>query len=100
MPNLEEIENLVIATVRNLSEDFVIPELNTPKPESSLYGNGGPLDSMALVNLIADIEEAIGEHYNIAITLADEKAISARNSPFATVRRLAEATAERIADAE
>ena len=96
---IEEIEALVIKTVRIIGEDFSIPELAQPTSDSLLYGNGAPLDSMALVNLIADLEEAAADHYDVAITLADEKAMSSRTSPYATVRRLAEATAERIENA-
>lgn len=99
MPGIEETEALVIETVRLLAVDFELPGLASPTPDSPLYGNDAPLDSMALVNLIADLEEAVAERYETAITLADEKAMSSRKSPFATVRRLAEATAERIQEA-
>ena len=51
---------------------------------------------MALVNLIADIEEAVAERFQMNIALADEKAMSAQRSPFRTVSRLSEAVAERM----
>jgi len=51
---------------------------------------------MALVNLIADVEDAVSEKFGVAIALADEKAMSARNSPFLTVKTLAQAVLERI----
>ena len=96
MPTSEEVEALVIESVRLLAEDFDLTALQQPTVESSLYGNEGILDSMALVNLIADVEDAVSEQFGEAIALADEKAMSARNSPFLTVKTLAQAVLERI----
>lgn len=99
MASIEEIEALVIEAVRLLAEDFELGQLSEPTPDSPLYGNDAPLDSMALVNLIADLEDAAKERFGVNITLADEKAMSAGKSPFSSVRRLSEATAERIQSA-
>ena len=96
MPTLEEVEVLVIESVRLLAEDFDLITLKHPNAESALYGSDGVLDSMALVNLIADVEDAVSEKFGAAIALADEKAMSARNSPFLNVKRLAQAVLERI----
>ena len=97
MPNRSEIEALVLQSVRQLAEDFEIDALLTPTADSTLYGNAGPLDSMALVNLIADIEDAVSEAFDASIALADEKAMSAKNSPYRDVKSLTDATLERIA---
>lgn len=96
MPEKAEIENLVIESVRRLAEDFEIEVLQAPESSSPLYGSGGPLDSMALVNLIADLEEDIAEKFESAISLADEKAMSAKRSPFQSVETLTEAVIERL----
>ena len=96
MPTPPEIEAIVIETVRLLAADFEIAALAEPDRFSALYGNNGPIDSMALVNLIADLEDALADKYDASITLADEKAMSARNSPFKDVRSLAQAVIERI----
>lgn len=96
MPEASEVEALVIESVRLLAEDFELEALQRPQAETSLYGSGGALDSMALVNLIADLEEAIAEQYGAAIALADEKAMSARNSPYRSVSSLTEAILERL----
>ncbi|MGJ8653657.1 MAG: hypothetical protein ACSHX8_10325 [Opitutaceae bacterium] len=96
MPNRSEIEALVLQSVRTLAEDFEIEALLTPTADSPLYGNEGALDSMALVNLIADIEDAVSESFDASIALADEKAMSAKNSPYRSVKSLTDATIERI----
>lgn len=96
MPERSEIEALVVETVRLLAADFEIDTLGAPQGNTPLYGSDGPLDSMALVNLIADLEDAVAERFEASITLADEKAMSARHSPFRDVNSLTSAIAERM----
>jgi acyl carrier protein len=96
MPERPAIEALILESVRLLAEDFELDALRNPSPESALYGEGGALDSMALVNLLADIEDAVDAQWGIPIALADEKAMSARNSPYRTVASLTDAVMERL----
>lgn len=96
MPDIKEIEALVLESVQLLAEDFELDALKNPTPETKLYGEGGALDSMALVNLIADLEEAVSEKFGASIALADEKAMSAKRSPYRSVASLAEAVIERM----
>ena len=56
--------------------------------DAVLYGESGKLNSLGLVNFIVAIEQKIGEHFDTTITLADEKALSQRNSPFRSVGTL------------
>ena len=59
-----------------------------------LFGDGGVLDSLGLVNLITLIEEHVEDEYDLTITLADEKAMSRKTSPFRTVGSLIEYVSE------
>src|SRR5262245_35888224 len=57
-------------------------------PEAPLFGADSTLDSLGLVALLIDIEEALaGEGLNV--TLSDERALSQRRSPFRSVDTLA-----------
>ncbi|HBO57938.1 MAG TPA: hypothetical protein DD622_05810 [Opitutae bacterium] len=96
MPDRIEIEALVLKSVSQLAEDFEISALENPQLDSPLYGEGGALDSMALVNLIADIEEAVAKSYKANIVLADDKSMSAQRSPFRNVDSLIDTLLERI----
>jgi acyl carrier protein len=96
MPDSAEIESLVIKSVQMLAKDFEIDALTEPTTDSLLYGEGGPLDSMALVNLVADIEDALHEEYSVNVTLTDEKALSAKRSPFRSIANLCNAITERM----
>lgn len=96
MPEAKEIETLVIESVRLLAKDFEIEALAEATHESLLYGEGGPLDSMSLVNLVADLEDALSEKYGANISLADERAMSAKRSPFRSIADLSAAIEERM----
>ena len=56
-------------------------------PDAELYGQNGQLESMELVALLIDIEEALqDEGFNIS--LGDERAMSQSKSPFRGVPSL------------
>lgn len=96
MANFDDIEALVIKTVRLLADDFDLNALKEVNSETPLFGDSGALDSMALVNLIADIEDVVMDELGHSITLADEKAMSAKRSPFSDVKALTQAIFERL----
>lgn len=53
-----------------------------------LYGEGGGLDSLGLVNFIVSLEERINEKFGVALALADGDTMSSEKSPFINVNRL------------
>ena len=53
-----------------------------------LFGKDGQLDSLGLVNLLVIIEQNIDDEFKIMITIADEKAMSQKRSPFRTIDTL------------
>jgi len=56
--------------------------------ETILFGGKSKLDSLGLVSLITIIEERLNDSFNVEISLADEKAMSQRQSPFKSVATL------------
>ncbi len=67
--------------------EFAVP---TPITESTpLMGKSSGLDSLGLVNLIVDVEGRLLDDFDVEITLADERAMSQKHSPFRTVGSLA-----------
>ncbi len=58
--------------------------------ETVLIGSSSSLDSLGLVDLILATEQKINEELGLLVTLADEKAMSQKNSPFRTVKALAD----------
>ena len=56
--------------------------------DAGLYGEIGKLDSLGLINLIVATEERIEEFFGVLVSLADERAMSKKDSPFRTVGTL------------
>ncbi|MDX2240336.1 MAG: acyl carrier protein [Leptolyngbyaceae cyanobacterium bins.302] len=57
--------------------------------ETPLFGQHGLLDSLGLVSLVVAVEQAIEDEYGVTVSLADEKAMSQKNSPYRTIGSLA-----------
>ena len=80
---------VILNVIREYNEqvpnDHRIPET----PDATLFGRHGALDSLGLVNLILMVEEHLENEYQIALTLADERAMSQERSPFHNVASLA-----------
>jgi len=86
----EKIKNILISILQDINEDLENEMLINPTDDTKLFGEGGVLDSLALVSVVTDLEEEIHDEFNKHITLADEKAMSQKSSPFSTVETLTE----------
>ena len=58
-------------------------------PTAPLFGARSPLDSLGLVALLIDVEEAFAGQ-GCTVVLSDERALSQRRSPFRDVPSLVE----------
>ena len=58
--------------------------------DTQLYGDKSEIDSLSLVNVVVLTEQKIEDEFNITINLADEKAMSQKNSPFRTIETFVE----------
>lgn len=83
-----KVLEVVYAAIDELNEQLPADEPLSKSPETVLFGSDGSLDSMGLVNLITIAEQKIEESFGHPITLADERAFSAEESPFKTVGSL------------
>ena len=55
--------------------------------EAVIFGRGGKLDSLGLVNLILAVEEKLSAQ-GVNVSLTDERAMSRTRSPFRSVKAL------------
>src|SRR6266480_3850227 len=58
-------------------------------PDTRLLGSQSVLDSLHLVSLLITIEREIEDTIGVTLTLADERALSMKESPFRTIESLA-----------
>jgi len=92
----ERILQMVIAVIRELNEERE-KKIDWEKGEESiLYARDSGLDSLSLVSLIIALEENIEETFGVAVTLADEKAMSRKHSPFRSIGALVDYATLRI----
>lgn len=89
-----ELVLLIIDQVKTYNENLDEQVDLSAGAESVLFGEGGVLTSVDFVTLILDIEEAVGEATGTSATLADERAMSQKYSPFRTVGTLADYISE------
>src|ERR1700730_7935417 len=90
-----EIESLVLRAIRNLNLARTPKEQLAVSSDAAIFGPESPLDSLGLVSLLMDIEEALSES-GFAVTLSDARAMSRKVSPFRNVPSLAEYIAETV----
>ena len=92
----QAVIDLIIKTAEELSDQEELELDGDMGPATRLFGEGGVLDSMGLVSLVIAVEQEIEEKFGVSVALADEKALSRRNSPYRTVQSLAEYAGEQI----
>lgn len=83
----EEIQAVVLDVLHDLNLVREADQQLQISPESPIFGSDGQLDSMELVALAMDIEDAFAER-GIDISVSDEKAMSDKHSPFRDVPSL------------
>jgi acetyltransferase-like isoleucine patch superfamily enzyme/acyl carrier protein len=71
----------------------------TKAPETRLVGRQSVADSMQLVNLIVAIEREVEDTFGVTVTLADERALSMKASPFRSIQSLADYIGTLLTDA-
>jgi len=86
-----DLLNLVIESLNEtLSEmdDFDQSDLPPLNGNTRLVGRQALLSSLGLVSLIVDIEEKLVDEHEILVTIANERAMSQKKSPFRSVEML------------
>ncbi|EAI7261972.1 hypothetical protein L8V88_00660 [Campylobacter sp. IFREMER_LSEM_CL2101] len=96
----EKIQNIIFYSLKNLADELENDDFKNPNLKTKIYGINGNLDSLALVSLVSDLEELLSEEFNKEIILANEKMMSARNSPFKDVESLTDYIVKKLQEQE
>lgn len=83
---MKDLVLMVLETVKEIGEDQENQELINATIDTKLFGEN--LDSMGIVFLVTDLEMKLSNELGINITLADERAMSQKTSPFRSVKTL------------
>ena len=84
----EKILQLIYEAIDVINTQLPIEDNIEKHAGTALFGSGSKLDSLGLINLIVAVEQNIEDEFDITITLADERAMSQKHSPFRTVSSL------------
>ena len=98
MNNSESILTAIYHAIDWINEELPVDRRIIKAPETRLLGSQSVLDSMHLVSLILAIEREVEDTFGVAVTLADERALSMKASPFRSIEALADYTGTLEAD--
>lgn len=90
MTNQNQILRLIFSAVNEINQQLPKDQQLVKSIDTVLFGQQGKLDSLGLVNLIVATEQKIEEELGVAITIADEKAMSQKHNPFKTIGSLSD----------
>lgn len=85
----EKIKALLWSAVDELNLQLRRDQRLAKSETERLTGEGGRLDSLGLINLLVLTEQRIEAEFGCQVMLADDQAMSAEASPFATLGTLA-----------
>jgi len=88
MKKRKTIENTIINAVKEINDRLPKEQQIFKTSKTVLFGKNGQLDSLGLVNLLIIIEQNIEDEFDVSVTIADEKAMSQKHSPFRTIGTL------------
>lgn len=84
------IEKIIFSSIEEINAQLPSERQLAKSAKTVLFGKNGQLDSLGLVNLLVIIEQNIEDQFDTSIIIADERAMSQKNSPFRTIGTLAE----------
>jgi acyl carrier protein len=96
--NRDEIEAIVLDCITRLNVLREGDSKLATAVDSPLFGDGSPLDSMGLVTLTMDVEDALADQ-GVEVSLSDSRAMSRKQSPFRTVATLVQFIEEQMGEA-
>lgn len=88
MLNRDTVEKIILNALNNINDERGPDEQLTVDLDTRLFGADAVLDSLSLVSVIVDVEEAISSAAGIDINLTDDRAMSQTKSPFSDVNAL------------
>jgi hypothetical protein len=90
--------DIVIASLEEVFAQTGSSLPGTVNGDTVLVGKDAVLDSLGVVSLIVEVEQRVESGHGVSVTLANDKAMSQRNSPFRTVAVLTDHVLSMVAE--
>jgi hypothetical protein len=86
----DSVKNIIVKSLISLEsvDEKAQSEIITMDETFPLFGSDARLDSLDLVSVITDVEEALSDHLDYFLSLTDDAALSREVSPFDTIGTL------------
>ena len=88
MLDRDAVQAIVLTALETINEERGDDDQLVVGPRTRLFGEDAELDSLALVSVIVDVEEAVSQASGRTIALTDDRAMSREVSPFTDVQAL------------
>lgn len=89
-PDSDAIMSVICAVLEDVNRQLPVAQRLTCGRCTVLVGAGGTLDSLALINFLVLLEEALAERLRAPVTLMREELLGDPVGPFATIGGLAD----------
>jgi acyl carrier protein len=84
----DAVQAIVLTALETINEERDADDKLVVTPNTRLFGADAELDSLALVSVIVDVEEAVSSASGRTVALTDDRAMSREVSPFTDVQAL------------
>jgi acyl carrier protein len=81
--------NIIYAAIAELNPQLAKEQQLQASLDTTLFGDGGKLDSLGLANLIVITEQKLEDHYGFRVDLMQNDPFSPGTGHFRTIRSLA-----------
>jgi len=89
MNELAVVTTILIQCINSLNSELPENKKLSPTHETLLLAEGSNIDSLQLISVIVDFEEALAIHFKVQVSLTTDDAMSLTESPFYNVNSLA-----------
>ena len=88
MLSREDVQKIIFEALETVNDERSAEERFAVGPDTLLFGTDAPLDSLSLVSVIVDVEQAVSDIAGTEVSLTDDRAMSQEVSPFTDVAAL------------
>ena len=97
---IKSVKSIIEETLSSFIKEERIENSIDINENTRLFGSDALFSSIQLVSFITELEENLEDELDVYLTLADEKAMSRRTSPFSNVKYLISYVEEKIKEDE
>jgi acyl carrier protein len=83
---MDVIKDVIFSVLEEIGDEYNNDELKLPTEDTKLFGRN--LDSFGVILMVTEVEEKVSNVLGFNISLADDRAMSQKTSPFRNVKTL------------